>query len=104
MFLPILAEQSEPSWWESVFVSALEAFWNWLVASVESVFSTVLDYLFAAVPADYTTNASAFRHYIEVANAWVALDYGFTMMGVFYTFLAVFVVLKFVLKIIPTVG
>jgi hypothetical protein len=100
----LLADSTEPSWWESIILSALEAFWNWLLETVDTVFQTVLDYLLAAVPDDYAANASAFKHYIEVANSWIALDYGFTMLGVFYTFLAVFVVLKFVLKLIPTVG
>jgi hypothetical protein len=99
-----LAEGEAPSWWEQIFFNALSAFWTWLIATVDTVFDEFLTFLLAAVPSDYATNATAFRHYAEVANCWVALDYGLTMLGVFYTFLSVFVVLKFVLKLIPTVG
>lgn len=100
----MLAAEEEPSWWEAIFFNALRTFWDWLVGAVETVFTTFLDYLLAAVPADFQADAAVFREYAEVANCWVALDYGITMLGMFYTFLSVFVVLKFVLKLIPTVG
>ena len=96
--------QDEPSWWTSVFHEALNLFWNWLVDSVDSIFTTLLDYLFAAIPDQFQADAAPFRQYIEVANVWVPLDYGITLLGAYYTFLSVFVVIKFVLKLIPTVG
>lgn len=104
MNIYLLADSTEPSWWETIFTNALMTFWDWLVEMVDGVFVTVLDFLLAAVPADFQAQASVFRQYTEVANCWVALDYGLTMLGVFYTFLSVFVVLKFILKLIPTVG
>lgn len=96
--------QEEPSWWTSVFNEALNLFWNWLVESVDAVCNTLLDYLFAAIPEQFQADAAPFRQYIEVANVWIPLDYGITLLGAYYTFLSVFVVIKFVLKLIPTVG
>jgi hypothetical protein len=96
--------QDEPSWWTTVFKDAIEIFWNWLVESVDTIFSSLLDYLFAAIPEQFQADAEPFRQYIEVANVWIPLDYGISLLGAYYTFLAVFVVIKFVLKLIPTVG
>ena len=103
-FLMILATSEEPGWWETIFTNALTAFWEWLNTTVADLFTTVLDLLLAAVPSDYQAQGAVFRQYTEIANCWVALDYGLTMLGVFYTFLGVFVVLKFVLKLIPGLG
>lgn len=96
--------QEEPSWWSSVFADGLEAFWSWLTDSVDGIFDSLLDYLFAAIPDAFQADASTYRQYIEVANVWVPLDYGITLLGAYYTFLSVFVVIKFVLKIIPGIG
>lgn len=96
--------QEEPSWWTSVFQEALNLFWDWLVESVDSIFTSLLDYLFAAIPEQFQADAAPYRQYIEVANVWIPLDYGITLLGAYYTFLSVFVVIKFVLKLIPTVG
>jgi len=96
--------QDEPSWWTTVFGDAIEIFWDWLVETVDTVFSGLLDYLFAAIPDEFQADATAYRQYIEVANVWIPLDYGITLLGAYYTFLSVFVVIKFVLKLIPTVG
>ena len=96
--------QEEPSWWTSVFQNALSGFWDWLVESVDTIFSALLDHLFAAIPEQFQADAASYGQYIEVANAWVPLDYGITLLGIYYTFLSVFVVIKFVLKLIPGVG
>lgn len=96
--------QDEPSWWTTVFYEALDSFWSWIVDSVDVLFNTLLNFIFDAIPDDYQASAVPFRQYIEIANCWISLDYGLTLLGAYYTFLSVFVVIKFVLKLVPTVG
>lgn len=96
--------QDDPSWWEEILRDGLMWVWGQISSIVSDVFDGLLSYLIDAVPQDYSAHAEAFRHYLEVANCWVALDYGLTMFGVFYAYLAVFVVIKFTIKLIPTVG
>ena len=42
--------------------------------------------------------------YFSVLNAWFPLDLGFSLVVAYFTFLAVFVTVKFILKLIPFIG
>ena len=100
----ILATSDQPSWWEAAIINALTAFWEWLSNSIKDLVDTGLGFLLEMVPADWQANLEPMKVWIEVANSWVPLDYGITLLAVYYTFVAVFVTVKFVLKLIPTVG
>ena len=97
-------EDPQPSWWETAILNALQIFWEWLSNSIKAMIETGLGYLLEMIPADWQANIEPMKVWAEVANAWVPLDYGLTLLAVYYTFLAVFVTVKFILKLIPTVG
>ena len=104
-FMNILASgEEQPGWWESAIINALQTFWTWLSDSIKSLVDTGFGYLLEMIPPDWQANIEPMKVWIEVANSWVPLDYGITLLTVYYTFLAVFVTVKFILKLIPTVG
>lgn len=43
-------------------------------------------------------------YYVEVANAWLPLDVGFALLGLYSGFWLIFVVGKMILKLIPFIG
>jgi hypothetical protein len=42
--------------------------------------------------------------YFGVLNAWFPLDLAFTLIGAYFSFLVLFVTVKFILKLIPFIG
>ncbi len=103
MFNFILASE-QPSWWETAIINAIKAFWEWLTDSLGAMVNGGFDFLLSMIPANWQANLEPMKVWIEVANSWVPLDYGITLLTTYYTFLAVFVSVKFVLKLIPTIG
>ncbi len=104
MFYFLASEDPQPTWWETAIINAIKAFWEWLTDSVAALVSNGMDFMLAMIPADWQANLEPMKVWIEVANSWVPLDYGITLLSIYYTFLAVFVTVKFVLKMIPTIG
>lgn len=97
----------------------------WLLAPLFDILKSVLFWLFDQIKAlalfvfdplltllaglsIYLTPAIAvwtsLIYWVEVANAWVPIDVGLGLLAAYYTFLAIFVVSKFILKLIPGIG
>jgi hypothetical protein len=102
---------SDGSWISSLISSLLNTAWGWLqslcywfLACLFDMGSWVLDLLIAAVPQSLWPTFGTIQQYVDIANQWVPVDLALTLLGAYLTFLAVFVSIKCILKLIPTIG
>ena len=58
----------------------------------------------AALPSGWAENLSGIVLFLEVANAWPPLTYGFTLLLLYYSYLLGFVVVKQVRALIPPIN
>ena len=94
------ANDQDPGWWGWI----LRNFFDWMMGFLEQMASAILDTLWQALPEQWGTSLAGLAEYLATANAWIPLDLGATLLGLYFGFLAVFVTVKFVLKLIPTIG
>lgn len=82
----------------------LKGWAEWFINAIYDVGREVLDQIIAALPGGWQQDASTLVGYLEIVNEWVPLDYCLLLFTLYYTFLGVFVTVKFILKLIPTIG
>lgn len=85
-------------------LSAFKKVWNWFYDYLLGIGEVCINLMLGYIPTSWAPNVVPLLFYFEVANSWVALDYGFSLLGVYYSSLLVFIIVKFILKLIPTVG
>jgi len=69
--------------------------------------AAALDLLIAAMPGDFTISPEVIAscvHYLKVMNGWVDVSMGLIGLGIWSTFMTVYVAIKFVRRLIPTAG
>lgn len=99
-------------------ISFLTNLLAWVVRIVEQVLVTLLELFFALIDpllmplvelvpdmSSYWGYFDTVRPYIGFANLFVAWDVGFTLLGFYFVYIAVMIVVKLVVKLfVPTVG
>jgi hypothetical protein len=100
----LAGEDPEPSWWEQAIMDAITTFWNWLLDTLGDAVGEAIDWILASIPDNWMVDTAVLGQWLEIANVWLPVDYGLTLMGMYYGFVAVFCTVKFILKCIPTVG
>ena len=86
------------------FIAALESFWNWILDYLKYAVDYWLNPLADAIP-DLTPQTTVICEYLSYVNDWVALDFGFGLLGFYMTFISIMICAKLVIKLfIPTVG
>ena len=86
------------------FLNALQAAWRWIVDVVAGAASALMDGFIAELPVFQGTALEPFADWLGVINQWVPLDIAIACMVSYWAFLAGFIVVKFILKCIPTIG
>lgn len=83
---------------------ALKRFVCWLVNALYDIFAPALQSVLERIPDAVLGLAGELAAAIAIANHWLPLTEIFAMAVTYYTFLAGFVVVKLLLKLVPTVG
>ena len=106
----VLAQTTMPSdgtWYGDFMTYAIQMlqwFVSWVMTFMFDAGSWVLDLLISAVPTSLWPNFAGISHYLALANAWIPIDLALQAFGSYFVFLACFVTVKFILKLIPTIG
>lgn len=84
----------------AVAVACLAAVWAFLHDGLQAYFLELLEHL----PPTLSNVLAPWVQYFAFANLWFPVGEWFTFFAVFMTFKTVFIVVKIVLKLIPTIG
>lgn len=91
-------------------LDALYAVVSWffdLIAGIAlAILQPLLDWIPSILPALQSAIATwqSLLYYIEVANAWVPVDVGMILLGLYAGFLLIFLIVKVILKLTPFIG
>lgn len=99
-------------------ISFLTNLLAWVVRIVEQVLITLLELFFALIDplliplvelvpdmSSYWGDFDTIRPYISFANLFVSWDVGFTLLGCYFLYIAIMIVIKLTIKLfVPTVG
>ena len=99
-------------------ISFLTNLLAWVVRIVEQVLTTLLELFFALIDpllmplvelvpdmSSYWGYFDTVRPYVSFANLFVSWDVGFFLLGIYFVYIAVMIVVKLVVKLfVPTVG
>ena len=91
---------TDGGFWQNV----LSFWWNWLLSTMLDMANSLMGAIVNNMPSGWQANISGIAPYVSLANAWVPIDLGLVLLGLYYTFLGVFVAVKFILKLIPGIG
>ena len=86
------------------FLEMVRAALNFILKFMFDLFGSVIQHIYDALPTGWQPSVDAISHYVSIINVWVPVTFGITLMVMFYTFLAVFITIKFTLKLIPFIG
>lgn len=90
----------------------------WVVRIVEQVLITLLELFFLLIDpllmpivelvpdmSTYWGDFDVIRPYVSFANLFVSWDVGFTLLGIYFVYIAIMIVVKLIVKLfVPTVG
>lgn len=90
----------------------------WVVRIVEQVLITLLELFFLLIDpllmpivelvpdmSTYWGDFDVIRPYVSFANLFVSWDVGFTLLGIYFVYIAIMIVVKLIIKLfVPTVG
>ena len=85
-------------------LAILMMFGEWLLELPLQGLQVLLDQMWAALPASLQTDMSSMVAYFEAVNEWAPLGEALAVFGAVMTFKFVFVIVKLIVKLIPTVG
>jgi len=85
-------------------VEAAQWIWAWILDIVKAAADIALNGLFSAVPTFDHSGLQAVADILYIGNKWVPIDVLILGLAAHWTFLALFVGVKFVLKLIPGIG
>lgn len=99
-------------------ISFLTNLLAWVVRIVEQVLTTLVELFFALIDpllmplvelvpdmSSYWGDFDTVRPYVSFANLFVSWDVGFSLLGIYFVYIAVMIVVKLVVKLfVPTVG
>lgn len=82
----------------------LQSFVYWILTYVFNCGATLIDWFLSVLPAGLTQGIADIAAAIQVANLYLPISEFFTCVAAYFVFVAFFVLVKFVLKLIPTIG
>lgn len=89
-------------WWN--MLCWLQQFWFWVLCQLIGLITPPMTRLISVIPDGWVPAIDQVAVFFGFVNSWIALDVGFAILGLVIPFLIIFIVVKFVLKLIPTVG
>lgn len=94
-------------YWDAFIGSLRGLFWyilDWLVGYGTNAIQGTLDLFASVLPGPVAGAVTAVAPYLELANAWVPLDFMLVGLVSYYTFAVTVYVSRHIIKLIPTVG
>jgi len=85
-------------------LNAFKALWDWIMNFIKDCINTVLEPLADLLP-DLSYSLDGVADAMAFANSWVALDWAFSLLGLYFVFIITMIMIKLFVKLfIPTVG
>ena len=85
-------------------LNAFKALWDWIMTFIKDGVNTVLEPLADLLP-DLSYSLDGVADAMAFANSWVALDWAFSLLGLYFVFIITMIMIKLFVKLfIPTVG
>jgi len=82
----------------------VRTFFCWLLDFSLLVFGPLFEYVGSLIPTDWLAYVGAFIGIASVVNTWVPADFVLGLHGIYWVFLLGFIIVKYILKLIPTIG
>jgi|GEM_PF-5688012 len=101
----VLAADDEPGY----FTQALIDFVMWLIGWFCELVRPLIEHLLTLIPDSWVTTIddylTSFAIYAGAINQWIALDWAFSLLGLWVIFMIVFLAIKILLKVlVPGIG
>ncbi|MDQ3333271.1 MAG: hypothetical protein M3552_21925 [Planctomycetota bacterium] len=114
-------EEEEPSWWQAwvlyLWDLADQYLWQPVLCAMKKGFCWLADMLLRwgteafellmeEMPdlSEHEAAISGFVQWMRLANAWLPLDWSLGILTGYFAFVVVVIVVKWILKLIPTIG
>ena len=78
--------------------------WEWVQDTFWSALSGLADSFMSMLPQSFQVNCASLAGYMAIANCWIPLDLGLSLLLIYWGFVSMFVMIKMVLKLIPWIG
>ena len=88
-------------------VHIAKAVWDWLVDWITKGIDVLLSPLVDAIPdiSNVWDTLRPLSPYTAFLNQWIALDYAITLLSAYFTYIAIMISVKLIIKLfVPTVG
>jgi len=93
--------------WDAIYGGMRELFWfaiRHLMGYGGSLLGGVIDSLASYLPAGIGSALATFADYIDIVNAWVPIDIGVGLLGLWISAKLSILTVRHLIKMIPTVG
>jgi len=82
----------------------LEEWFCWVLAEVIDIAKSVIQSLFTVIPSEFSATISQAFLYTSFANSWVPVDTAITLFVAYTLFLFAWIVVRYTVAAIPTIG
>ncbi|MEX0655459.1 MAG: hypothetical protein WD151_15150 [Phycisphaeraceae bacterium] len=89
--------------WYEIFCH-LRNFAEWLVCWMVDLLWPMVETIAETIPEEWLKGSEALGYWLEVANHWLPMGVAASLLGVWFVFITIFIMVKMTLKILPWVG
>lgn len=76
----------------------------WVIRWLLDAMMAVLTPLIQSIPDGWDAYLSQVQAWFQIVNAWVPIDVGIVLVAAYYTFMVTWIIVRYVMAAIPTVG
>lgn len=99
----VLADLIDWTGLASSILQPLRDFFDWGFIHLQIMFNNLatvnIEFVMGCIPSSWGSNLMAIISYISVANAWLPIDLAITLAGIYYAFLVVFILTRYIMLI-----
>lgn len=95
------------TYWDAFYGGLREVFWfavRHLMGYGGSLCADVIEALLGYLPEDLGAGLASYTFYIDIANAWIPIDLGVVLFGVWVTAKFAILTTRHIIKMIPGIG